>query len=239
MKWLVLVVILSCVLAAAVRKGQANPAPEQQATGSAGITATVSSQTLPKDVFPDSRNRLPLVKREELDDQGKKAYDASTSDPRLLAGLQGPAGIRLHSPRLADPAQAARYLRFETDLGRRLSELAILVTAREMDEQFEWTSHEPEGRKQGLEQAVIDVVKYRKPLTGLGEKEAAIIQVGREVFGKHFVASETYAQAVKLFGERNVMDLAGLMGDQAGNAVILTAFDQHLPPGQKPLLPMP
>ena len=47
---------------------------------------------------------------------------------------------------------------------------------------------------------------------------------------------ETYANVVKLFGERNVVDLAGLMAVQAGDALILTVFDQHLPPGQKPLL---
>lgn len=54
-------------------------------------------RTLPKDVYPDSRNRLPLAKREDLDEEGKRAYDAAVSNQRSLAGLQGPAGIRLSS----------------------------------------------------------------------------------------------------------------------------------------------
>ena len=113
------------------------------------------ARPLPKDVFPDSRNRLPLPKREDLDEEGRKAYDAAVSDPRLLAGLQGPAGIRLYSPRAG---ASNKYLRFETALGRRLSELAILVAARELDQQFEWTAHQPEARKQGVEENVIDKI---------------------------------------------------------------------------------
>ncbi len=55
--------------------------------------------TLPKDIHPESRSRLPLPKREALDEQGKRVYD-SVLDPKrpTLAGFQGPAGIWLHSP---------------------------------------------------------------------------------------------------------------------------------------------
>jgi 4-carboxymuconolactone decarboxylase len=204
----------------------------------AGISmvAGQTQNTLPKDVYPDSRNRLPLAKRDQLDDEGKKAYDVAVANPRSLAGLQGPAGIRLYSPKSGGGNQ---YLRYDTALGRRLSELAILVTAREMDQQFEWTAHEPEARKQGLEQSIIDVVKYRKPLTGIGEKETAIIELGREVFGKHKVSPETFTRAKSIFGSKTIVDLAALMGDYASTATLLTTFDQQIPADQKPLLPMP
>ena len=118
-------------------------------------------------------------------------------------------------------------------------ELAILVTARELDQQVEWTLHELEALKQGLEPAIIDIVRYRKPLTGLGEREAAIIQAGRELIGMQHVSPETYAHAVKLFGERDALDLAILMGEHAQTNGILTVFNQQLPAGQKPLLPIP
>lgn len=199
-----------------------------------------AGDSLPKDVYPDSRSRLPLVKRESLDEIGKKAYDEAAGDRRSLVGLQGPGGIRLHSPKLALAARpSSQYLRFDSKLGRRLSELAILVTARELNQQFEWTAHEPAALREGLEQSVIDVVKYRKPLTGLGEQEAAIIQLGREVFQKHAVTSATFARARKLFGDETLVDLVSLMGNYAQTAVLLNAFDQHLPSGQSPLLPMP
>lgn len=202
----------------------------------AGIGAAQTKNSLPEDVHPESRSRLPPAKREELDEDGKKAYDAIVSNPRLLAGLRGPAGIRLYSPKSGGGNQ---YLRFDTALGRRLSELAILVTARELDQQFEWTMHEPEALKQGLEQSIIDVVKFRKPLTGLREKESAIIQLGREVFGKHKVIPETFARAKNLLGAKTMIDLASLMGDFASTAVLLTTFDQQIQPDQETLLPIP
>jgi|SRR3954468_20445576 hypothetical protein len=68
-------------------------------------------------------------------------------------------------------------------LGDRLAELTILVTARENDVQNEWTAHEPAGLKAGLDPQTIDIVKYRKPIAGVPDKEAAIIKLGREVFG--------------------------------------------------------
>ena len=195
--------------------------------------------TLPPDVHPDSLSRLPLRKREEMDGQGRAFYDATTGpQSRTLAGLQGPSGISLHSPDLGARMRAVnQYLRYETTLDRRLTELAILVTARELDQQFEWTAHEPAALKEGLEPAIVDVVKHRKPVDGLGEKEAVIVSFGREVFRERKVRAETFARAVELFGTRGVVDLAALMGNYASTAVILNAVDQQLRPDQRPLLP--
>ena len=196
---------------------------------------------LPKDVHPDSLSRLPLLKREELDAQGIKLYDLAVSpESRTLVGLRGPSGIWLHSPFLAEFLRAAnRYLRFETALDRRLTELAILVTARELDHQFEWAAHEPAALREGLDSRIIDIVKHRKPVARLGKKEALIIGFGRELFRKKRLRSQTFARAVELFGRRGVLDLAALMGNYAMTAVILNTVDQQLHPGQRPLLPMP
>lgn len=223
---------------AAVGCGQ-NGASEQSASPASGAPSQAPSQASAAvyrdDVYPDSRNRLPLIQRDDMDEQGQKAYDSAVSNPRSLAGLQGPAGIRLHSAR----SRESEYLRYESDLGRRLTELAILVTAREMDQQFEWTVHEGVALQEGLEPAIIDVVRLRQPLTGLGEKETAIIQLGREVFRNHRLSPDTFTRALQLFGSKTLVDLVSLMGNYASTAVLLTTFDQQLPPGQKPLLPIP
>ena len=117
--------------------------------------------------------------------------------------------------------------------------LAALVTAREHDQQYDWTMAELTAIKDGLAPGVIDVVRNRATLTGLGEKEAAIVQFGRELFGQHYVTAQTYARALQLFGLRDLSDIVtGVMAQHARDAVILTAFDQRLPEGQKPLLPV-
>jgi 4-carboxymuconolactone decarboxylase len=207
---------------------------------SGGTSAAAAQAPLPKDVYPDSRSRLPLVKREELDERGKKVYDEAVNDSRSLAGLQGPAGIRLHNPRLAEAqGPLSEYVRFKNGLGPRLTQLAFLVVAREIDSQFEWTAHEPAALRAGISQELIDIVKYRRPLAGVGEKEAAIIQLGREALGQRKVTPETFALALKVFGKETLINLTAFLGYQAQTAVLLTVFDQQIPAGQKPLLPIP
>jgi 4-carboxymuconolactone decarboxylase len=199
--------------------------------------------TLPPDVYEESLSRLPLLTRDELDAQGQQHYDSVVSpQSRTLVGLRGPSGIWLHSPKLAGFLRAAnQYLRFETALDRRLTELAILVVARELDNQFEWSAHEPAALAEGLDARIIDVVKHRKPFgrlgKQLGKREAVIIAFGRELFAKRRLSSATFARAVDLFGRRGVLELAALMGNYAMTAVILNTVDQQLHPGQKPLLP--
>jgi 4-carboxymuconolactone decarboxylase len=108
-----------------------------------GSRETSSTEALPPDVFADSRNRLPVVKRDDLDQLGKQLYDDTAGNARLLAGFQGPGGIHLHSPQSGEVVRRLNtYLRFETALGARTVELAILVTARELDSQFEWAAHD-------------------------------------------------------------------------------------------------
>src|SRR6476469_5996073 len=193
-----------------------------------------SNAALASDIDPVSRCRLPVVNRDDLDEAGKQVYDATAASQRSIARLRGPAGIRLHSPR----SRELEYLRYETALGRRLTELAILVAAREMDQQFEWTLHEQEALKEGLEPQIIDIVRHRRAVEGLGDKEATIVSLGRELFTTHRLSSQLYAQALALFGSKTLVDLVALMGNYAATALLLSAFDQQLPEDMEPRLPI-
>jgi len=191
------------------------------------------------DIDPGSGCRLPLPKREELDEFGQLTYD-SLADPkgRTLRGLKGPGGILLHSPALARHTRPLNhYLRHEAGLGGRVRELAILTTARELDSQFEWAAHEPAALDEGISPAIIDIIKHRKSTESLDESDAIVIELGREIFGSKKVASATFALALQRFGRRSLVDLVALMGNYAGTAALLTAFDMQLDPGQPPPLP--
>src|SRR5215510_620379 len=92
------------------------PADRVPSSGSAA-----PSLPLPKDVDPVSRFRLPLPKKEDMDDYGKKVWDKLLDPSRpSLAGLQGPNGIRLWSPHIAEAyGDANAYLRVGTGFGNR------------------------------------------------------------------------------------------------------------------------
>jgi 4-carboxymuconolactone decarboxylase len=211
-------------------------ASSQAPTPRSGGTSSI--ERLPADVFADARNRLPVVKRDDLDQLGQQLYDDTAGNARLLAGFQGPGGIHLYSPQSGDVVRRLNtYLRFETALGARSVELAILVTARELDSQFEWAAHEPAALRAGVSQELIEIVKHRRPVVGLPEQDATIIQLGREALGLRRVTSATYARALKIWGAKNLVDLVTLVGEYSATAVLLTTFDQQLPIGQRPLLP--
>jgi len=200
----------------------------------------VAAQIMPLDIDPQSGFRLPLPKRADLDEAGKKTYDDASRPGASLVGLQGPAGIRLYSTKTAPHLQALnRHLRFEAGIAPRIREIAILVTAREMDSQFEWVAHEPEALKEGVPQSVIEVIKHRRSTQGLDQADAVVIALGRQIWRDHKVDSATFADAKALFGPHQLVDMVLLMGNYAGTAALLTAFDMQLHPGKKPLLPIP
>jgi 4-carboxymuconolactone decarboxylase len=207
----------------------------------AWVSPALAQSAAQADVDPQSGFRLPLPKRAELDDIGQRMYDR-LSDPSggTIAGLRGPGGITLYDSKLAEYNNALnQYLRREAGLGGHVREVAILTTAREFDSQFEWAAHEREALKEGVPQATIDAIKERKSLDAVPEADAIIITLGHEMFTAKKVGAATFARALKQFGPRGVLDIVALMGNYAGTASLLTAFDMQLPPGQKPLLPMP
>ncbi|MGZ0245320.1 MAG: carboxymuconolactone decarboxylase family protein [Alphaproteobacteria bacterium] len=199
----------------------------------------MSDDVLPNDIDPNSRCRLPLPDRAGLDDAARKTYD-SLANPAggSLAGLRGPGGIRLHSPALSRGLRPANIrLRDPDVIDARTRELAILITAREHDCQFEWAAHEAEAKSAGVSDKVVNIVRHRSLTTGLLEPDAALITFGRELFGDHRVTPETYARVAVLFDRRMLVDLVNLMGMYAMTAASLIAFDAQLPEGTPPGLP--
>jgi 4-carboxymuconolactone decarboxylase len=200
-----------------------------------GVVASGQSQ-LPPDIHPESLSRLSPVQRADLDAEGRRIWDAlagtSGSIPRT-----GPSAVTMHSPKAAEPIFALNQVLRKTVAGSKYFELAALVAAREFDQQYEWSSHEPAGLKAGLEQSVIDAVKFNRGLAGVPDKDAAVILLGRAIFRDHKVSPELWARAEALFGRQGAVEITTIMGDYAMAAVFLIAVDQQLPPERKPLLP--
>jgi 4-carboxymuconolactone decarboxylase len=201
------------------------------------VAGTAGQNARPADIHPESLSRLPPLQRESLDAEGKRVWDALASSSSGTLSKFGPAPVTMYSPKAAEPIQALnQYLR-NSVVGRRSFELASLIAAREFDQQYEWSGHEPAAVAAGLEQAVIDVVKFNRPVDGLSEKDATAIRLGRALFREHVVAPELWAKAVQVYGQQGAVELTMIMADYAMVGFILTAVDQHLPPERKALLP--
>jgi hypothetical protein len=191
---------------------------------------TKAPNALPPDINPITLSRLPPPTAADLDEEGQRLLAAR---PDYKPG-PGPTHITIWAPRernLGIPSGT------NSPVGARQFQLAALIGARECDQAYEWSAHEPAGQRQGLEQNVIDVVKFNKPVTGLAEKDATLITFGRAMFRDHRVSSELWAKMVSLYGRQHTVELMTLMTDYFRVGVMLNAVDQHLPPDRPALLP--
>ena len=222
------------------------------ANGSAPVPLNVGFQSkdlsmaterkLPADVYPETLSRLAPPRREALNEDQQKIYDSLTRPPQpgglSLAGIKGPGGVQMRMPKLGKSfREVNRILRSELGLDGRLVEVAILATAREMSSQFEWAMHESVAIAKGVASQTVDIIRHRKPLAGVPENEAALIELVREAVGAGKVSPQTYARALALFGEEGLLHYSALIGNYAQTAIMLCVFGQELHDHQHPGLP--
>lgn len=147
---------------------------------------------------------------------------------RSLAGLEGPGGVRLHSPTLSTRMHPlTEYLRFEADLSPVIREVAILATAREMGSDYEWAKHVPEALRVGVPAGVIEAIRQRAQADAPPELSVVIDLVREAITGRR-VSAETFVRAVDLFGPRDLVDLVSLIGQYASTAILLAVFDNQV-----------
>ena len=180
--------------------------------------------------------RIPLFPRDDMSPEQRRVYDAVVSGPR--GKVEGPLRAALHRPELADKwQQFGAALRYGTTLAPRLSELAILVTARAWDSQFEWYAHEPPALKGGVPQAVIDAIRHGKRPKFDHDDEEAVYDYAAQLNATHFVSDATHKRATALLGVVGVVELTALTGYYSMVAMTLNAHEIPLPPGALPPLP--
>ena len=186
--------------------------------------------SLPRDIHPVTLSRLSPVTAGDLDEEGQRLLAARTN----FTSGPGPSHVTIYSPRERDLGIPTGE---RSPVGPRYFQLAVLITAREIDQQYEWSAHEPAGRRQGLEQVVIDVVKYNRNVAALSGKDATLITFGRALFREHGVSSELWEKMVKHFGRQRTVQVMMIMGEYFKAGFMMNAVDQHLPPGREALLP--
>ena len=195
-----------------------------------------ASTPLPPDVNAVSLSRLPPLARADLDAEGKAVYDRIVGTGP--APTTGPVALSLYSPKIAQVfSDLNGYLRYNGALSPRHTEVAICVAAWEIEQQYEYSAHEPAALRYGAPQAVIDTIKYDREPVGLSPEETVIIKLGRQLMREHRVDSELYAEAVGLFGRKGLVELVTVMGDYVMVGMVMTAIDQQVPADRPQLLP--
>jgi len=180
--------------------------------------------------------RFKPLSQEEMTEAQRKVYQDIAGGPRK--GFRGPFNALLRSPELAERAQKlGEHIRFGTSLPPRLSELAILITARYWSAQYEWHAHAPHAAKGGLAASVISELQAGKRPGSMKEDEAVVHDFCSELHEKKAVSDATYKRALELFGERGVVDMIGVSGYYTLVSMVLNVARHPLPEGVPPPLP--
>lgn len=177
--------------------------------------------------------RLPTIPAEKMT-EAQKAAAATFAEGRGYA-VRGPFMALLRSPEVMLRAKAmGDYLRFMSTLPPRLNELAILVTARQWGQSYEWHAHRPLAEKGGLRPEIADAVADGRRPTDMSVDEAAVYDFASELHANKCVSDPTYARALALFGEQGVIDLTAVNGYYTLIAMVLNVARTALPDGAKP-----
>jgi 4-carboxymuconolactone decarboxylase len=168
----------------------------------------------------------------DMTDDQKRVFEAIKSGPR--GNVAAPFRMLLQSPDLADRVQnLGAYVRYNSALPPRLSELAILITARFWDSPYEWHHHVRDGLAGGVPPAEIEAISRRERPDFDDEKADALYDFVTQLHTTHAVDDATFARAKEHFGLNGVIDLIGILGHYTLMAMILNTFEVAEPEGTK------
>jgi 4-carboxymuconolactone decarboxylase len=187
-----------------------------------------------------AQERMPYIPKDRWNEAQKKAVAGLMASKRAPADVTGPFIIMLRSPELMDRAQRlGEFLRYETTLSPRLSEMVILMTARGWTQQYEWNAHAPLALKGGLKQDVITAIAEGRRPAQMVEDETIAYDLCAELDRNQSLSDATYARAVKQFGEQGVVEIIGLKGYYTMLAMLLNTSRTQVPGGKPPLSAFP
>jgi 4-carboxymuconolactone decarboxylase len=174
--------------------------------------------------------RLPALSEDTLDPRQRALFDSIRSGPRSKASLGGPFGVYMHSPEFGELAQQlGAFCRYKTSLKPRLSELAILATARHWRAQYEWHAHAPIAERVGVLPGTISDLKEGRVPTGAPEDEQALYAFILELYKTKRVSDRTYDHVRKFLGTAGMVELIGILGYYALVSMTLDVFRVPLP----------
>jgi 4-carboxymuconolactone decarboxylase len=125
----------------------------------------------------------------------------------------GPFKPMMHSPEVMSIARSTGdYLRYHSAIGNTLSELVILVTAREWSQDYEWYVHQPIALKVGISKDIADAISDGRRPTTMSADEEIVYDYTIELLKNKRVSDPTFSRAEQRFGKKGVVDMVGIIG---------------------------
>ena len=179
--------------------------------------------------------RLAPLDENRLTDAQKAMRDSLVSGPRGKIRMDGPFGIWMNAPEFGQLAQQlGAHCRYKTAIPPRLSEFAILCTARRWRAQYEWEAHSPIAEKAGVSPETIEDIRSGRRPRYAPEDELLVYDFVQELYRDRRVSDSLYRRTVELFGEAGTIELVGILGYYTLISMTLNVFRAPTSP-DKPL----
>jgi 4-carboxymuconolactone decarboxylase len=176
--------------------------------------------------------RYREIQEAELNDEQRRIFNDCKAGPR--GAVPPPVHVWLRSPGLADYAhRVGAHVRFGTPFTPKQTEIAILMTARYWTAQFEWAAHVRLGLQAGLTQEQIDAIAERRAPAFTDPDDQLVYDFAHTYYENHRIDDALYERVVKRWGDKGMVDLAGLIGYYSFVSVTLNVFEVPTPPGAK------
>jgi 4-carboxymuconolactone decarboxylase len=164
-------------------------------------------------VAASAEERFPPLRADQLTPEQKAWADSIAQPPRNAQFTNPPYRAYIRNPVLAPKLQAlSDYVRWNSSLPPRLSEFAILITASQLTQQYEFSAHYPLALKAGLDAKIVDALAAGKRPDGMKEDEAALYDFAIALYRDKDVGDAVYARAMAQLGEHGIMDAIAVMG---------------------------
>ncbi len=183
-----------------------------------------------------AEERLPTVPKEQYTEEQKQA--AAAFEAARKVPVFGPFEVLMHSPEVMSQARGmGDYLRYKSAIGNTLSELAILVTAREWTQDYEWAVHYPIALKAGIGQDIADAIADGRRPVGMSADQEIVYDYTNELLKNKHIANATFDRAKARFGAQGIVDLTGIAGYYTFLAMQLNAAQYRQMPKDAKKLP--
>ena len=177
--------------------------------------------------------RLALIDEAHMNEAQRSLMAALRAGPRGKSITpRGPFAVWLHAPEFGHLAQAlGGHCRYKTALSPRLSEFAILCTARLWRAQYEWFAHAPMAEKAGVKPKTIADLRAGREPKSAPKDERAIYAFVQELYKTNRVSDRTYKRVHAFLGDAAMVELVGILGYYALISMTLNVFRMMPPPG--------
>lgn len=182
----------------------------------------------------DAQDRMPPIPVDKMTSE-QRSVVAKFEAERGTAVLHGPWVPLLRSPELLSLMLDVRsHVRDRSLLGPKLTELAILMAAREWTQQYEWSAHVGAAERAGFQPTVIAAIADGRHPVEMAEDEAVLYDLSVELHRNKSVSDATYDRALGVLGEDGIVEAVAIEGYYALLAMVMNTARTPLPDERTP-----